>query len=170
MFVSIKDEPGTQREYETVFILRPETNHDMVGVLNSRVRAIVDQMGGKVLRLENWGKRKLAYEIKKQLKGIYMYWRFLGTTVMVAEIERNLRMMEPVIRYLTVKIDENVVADHRESVVTDETYIKAASTIPDEEEIVLGSSAKFKNEDDDMDEFHPDLEEMKLSKNGGSES
>lgn len=170
MFISIKDEPGAQREYETVFILRPETNHDTLGVLNSRVRSIVEQLGGKVLKLENWGKRKLAYEIKKQLKGIYMYWRYLGTTDMVAEIERNLRMMESVIRYLTIKMDENVIPATMESTVTDETYLKAASTIPDEEEIVLGSSAKFKIEDEDMDEFHPDLEEMKLSKSGGSES
>jgi len=69
---SMRDEPGTKREYETIFILRPEVNQDGISSVNNRVRNVIESMGGKVLKLDNWGKRKLAYEIKKQLKGIYL--------------------------------------------------------------------------------------------------
>ncbi|MGZ3342889.1 MAG: 30S ribosomal protein S6, partial [Reyranella sp.] len=106
MALSMRDEPGTQREFETIFILRPDTNQDGIQLVNTRVRTVIDQMGGRLLKLDNWGKRKLAYEVKKQLKGIYLYWQYLGTPGVVEEIERNLRMLDTVIRYYTVKVDE----------------------------------------------------------------
>lgn len=162
MATSMRDEPGTQREYETIFILRPETNQDGITQVNTKVRSVIDSLGGRPLKLDNWGKRKLAYEIKKQLKGIYMYWRFLGSTGLVEEIERNLRMIDSVIRYYTVKVDEDVVPDTRPVGVDDESFIKAASTVPDEEELVTGNAARFR-EDDDDDEFDPDLEEERLA-------
>ena len=164
--VSMRDEPGTQREYETIFILRPDTNQDGITQVNSRVRTVIENMGGKALKLDNWGKRKLAYEIKKSLKGIYMYWQFLGTTGLVEEIERNLRMLESVIRYYTVKVDEDVVADARPSAVDEDTYVKAATTIPDEEELATGAAvaSRFREEDDDDDEFDPELEEAALTR------
>ena len=108
MAQSMRDEPGTQREFETIFILRPDTNQDGIQLVNTRVSGVIEQLGGRVLKLDNWGKRKLAYEVKKQLKGIYLYWQYLGTTGVVEEIERNLRMLDQVIRYYTVKVDENV--------------------------------------------------------------
>ncbi|HNN91920.1 MAG TPA: 30S ribosomal protein S6 [Pseudomonadota bacterium] len=162
MATSMRDEPGTQREYETIFILRPETNQEGITQVNTRVRGIIDGLGGRPLKLDNWGKRKLAYEIKKQLKGIYMYWRFLGSTGLVEEIERNLRMIDSVIRYYTVKVDEDVLPDTRPVGVDDESFAKAASTVPDEEELVTGA-ARFREEEDDDDEFDPDLEEERLA-------
>lgn len=162
MATSMRDEPGTQREYETIFILRPETNQEGITQVNTRVRGVIDGLGGRPLKLDNWGKRKLAYEIKKQLKGIYMYWRFLGSTGLVEEIERNLRMIDSVIRYYTVRVDEDVVPDTRPVGVDDESFAKAASTVPDEEELVTGA-ARFRGEEDDDDEFDPDLEEERLA-------
>ena len=164
MATSMRDEPGTQREYETIFILRPDTNQEGITQVNGKVRTVIEQMGGKILKLDNWGKRKLAYEIKKQLKGIYMYWQYLGTSGMVEEIERNLRMLDTVIRYYTVRVDEDVVPDARPSTVDEETFTKAASTIPDEEELVTGAvTSRFRDDDDDDDEFDPDLEEAALA-------
>lgn len=161
MATSMRDEPGTQREYETIFILRPETNQDGISQVNGKVRQLIDGMGGKSLKLDNWGKRKLAYEINKQLKGIYMYWRFLGGAGLVEEIERNLRMLDQVIRYYTVKVDEDIVPDARPVGVDDETFAKAASTVPDEEELATGA-VRFREGEED-DEFDPDLEEERLS-------
>ncbi|HZU84459.1 MAG TPA: 30S ribosomal protein S6, partial [Polyangiaceae bacterium] len=137
---SMRDEPGTQREYETIFILRPDTNQDGIQAVNTRVRSVIDTMGGRLLKLDNWGKRKLAYEVKKQLKGIYLYWQYLGTSGVVEEIERNLRMLDAVIRYYTVKIDEDVDVTARPQSVDEETFNKAASTVPDEEELVTGAA------------------------------
>src|SRR5262245_39143746 len=125
MAQSMADEPGTQREFETIFILRPDTNLEGIQLVNNRVRGVIDQKGGRVLKLDNWGKRKLAYEVKKQLKGIYLYWQYLGTPGVVEEIERNLRMLDSVIRYYTVKIDENVDPAARPGAIDEETFNKA---------------------------------------------
>ena len=141
MALSMRDAPGTQREYETIFILRPDTPQDGILGVNNRIKGIIDQMQGKLLKLDNWGKRKLAYEVRKQLKGIYLYWRYLGTSGVVEEIERNLRMLDSVVRYYTVLVDEDVTPDARPTEVTDESFQKAATTGPDEEEIVTGAAA-----------------------------
>jgi small subunit ribosomal protein S6 len=159
---SMRDEPNTSREYETIFILRPDTANDGVAQVNQRLRAIVDQMGGKVLKLDNWGKRKLAYEVRKQLKGIYLYWRYLATAGTVEELERNLRMLDSVIRYYTVKVDADVVADARPSEVTDETWAKAAETAADEEEIMTGQAPRSPFFEEEEDEIDVDAEEEAL--------
>jgi small subunit ribosomal protein S6 len=167
----MRDEPGTKREYETIFILRPDTNQDGIHTVNTRVRGIVEQMGGRVIKLDNWGKRKLAYEVKKQLKGIYLYWQYLGSAGMVDEIERNLRMLDNVIRYYTVKIDENVDPAARPEAISEETFTKAATTVPDEEELVTGAAPmpRFEDEDDipDLDDEFPGLDDdIPLGKGG----
>jgi small subunit ribosomal protein S6 len=164
----MRDEPGTQREFETIFILRPDTNQDGIQTVNTRVRTVIEQMGGKLLKLDNWGKRKLAYEVKKQLKGIYLYWQYLGTPGVVEEIERNLRMLDSVIRYYTVKIDEDIDPNARPSAVDEETFNKAATTVPDEEALVTGAAQMPRFEEEDLenmdDEFLPALDDVDLTK------
>ncbi len=152
MAQSMRDEPGTQREYETVFILRPDTNQDGIQFVNNRVRGVIESQGGKLLKLDNWGKRKLAYEVKKQLKGIYLYWQYLATSGTVEEIERNLRMLDSVIRYYTVKVDEDIDPNARPSAVDEETFNKAATTVPDEEELATGAATLPRFHDDDEEE------------------
>jgi small subunit ribosomal protein S6 len=168
MAQSMRDEPGTQREFETIFILRPDTNQDGIQLVNTRVRTVIDQMGGRLLKLDNWGKRKLAYEVKKQLKGIYLYWQYLGTPGVVEEIERNLRMLDTVIRYYTVKVDEDVDPTARPAAVDEETFNKAATTVPDEEALVTGAAQMPRFEEEDMenldDEFLPALDDVDLTK------
>ncbi len=163
MALSMRDEPGTQREFETIFILRPDTNQDGIQLVNTRVKGVIEQLGGRVIKLVNWGKRKLAYEVKKQLKGIYLYWQYLGTTGVVEEIERNLRMLDSVIRYYTVKVDENVDPNAKPASIDEETFNKAASTVPDEEELATGAAQRPAFEDDDIpdldDEFIPALDD-----------
>ena len=135
---SMRDAPGTQREYETIYILRPEAATENIQEINGRVRKIIEDGGGKVLRLDNWGKRKLAYEISKQLKGIYLYWLYLGEANLVAEIERNLRMLDMVIRYQSVRVDQDVNPEARPSQMNEELYVAAATTVPDEEDTYMG--------------------------------
>jgi small subunit ribosomal protein S6 len=134
---SLADAPGTLREYETIYILRPDTLNDKVAEVNTRVRGIIETLGGVVLSVDNWGKRKLAYEIKKELKGIYLFWQYLGSPQVVTEFERNMRMLDPVIRYMTVLAGRDIDPATKQSQVTEETYQKAASTAADEEELML---------------------------------
>lgn len=136
--VSQRDQPGTQREYETIYILKPDAPTEQIQEINDRIRGVIEGRKGKLLRLENWGKRKLAYEISKQLKGIYLYWRYLSPADVVAEVERNLRMLDQVIRFISVKVDEDVDPNARPTDVNDESYAAAAATVPDEEDTYLG--------------------------------
>jgi small subunit ribosomal protein S6 len=96
------------REYETIFILNPESATEVVDRVAGRCQDVISRLEGKLLRAENWGKRRLAYTVRKHPKGIFIYMRYLGYEGMVHELERNLRMLDPVIKYLTVKIEEDV--------------------------------------------------------------
>ena len=144
------DIPGRKREYETIFILRPDLANDAISAVNTKVRTVVEGGGGKLLKIENWGRRKLAYEVKKQLKGIYLFFSYLGTAGLVEEVERNLRLTDSVIRYYSVKIAENVDPAARTSEFTEEAFTKAATPGPDEEEIATGqATARSPFEDDE---------------------
>ena len=95
-------------DYETIFILRADIDSDASEKAIARVLTAIEQGGGKLLKVESWGKRRLAYAIGKQRKGFYVYVRYLGYRGVVAEVERNLRMLDTVLRYLTVALAKNV--------------------------------------------------------------
>ena len=131
---SSRDMAGRKREYETIYILRPDSTSDVIAQVNQKVRGVIEAGGGNLLKIDNWGKRKLAYEVKKQLKGIYLFFSYLGTAGLLEEVERNLRLTDSVIRYYSVKIAENVDPAARPSEFTEEAFTKAATPGPDEEE------------------------------------
>ena len=89
-------------EYETIYILRPNTSPDEADKVAHRIAEVVDRLNGKITKVDNWGKRRLAYAIKKFTRGIFVYVRYVGFNDVVAELERNLRMLDPVIRYQTI--------------------------------------------------------------------
>src|SRR5450631_4435593 len=79
---------GTRlREYESIFLLRPDLADDLVDKVIERMRAIVLRDGGKVLKVENWGKKKTAFEVRKNLRAIFIRVHYLGDTKIVAEFE-----------------------------------------------------------------------------------
>ena len=157
---SQKDKPGTSREYETTYILRPNTTNEGVAEVNTRIKGIIEGMGGKIIKVDNWGKRRLAYEVAKERKGIYLYWQYLAQPGVVEETERNLRMLDSVIRYLTVKIDEDVDVGARPSEIDDASYEKAAQTAADEEDLFLSRGGDgLGGDDDDNDIYGADDED-----------
>jgi small subunit ribosomal protein S6 len=152
---SQRDTPNTAREYETIYILRPNTANEGVAEVNTRIKGIIEGMGGKIIKVDNWGKRRLAYEVAKERKGIYLYWLYLAQPGVVEETERNLRMLDSVIRYLTVKVDENIDVQARPSEIDDTSYDKAAQTAADEEDLFLsrGSDDSSSSSSDDEDDY-----------------
>ena len=154
---SLKDTPNTAREYETIYILRPNTPNEGVAEVNNRIKGVIEGMGGKVIKVDNWGKRRLAYEVAKERKGIYLYWQYLAQPGVVEETERNLRMLDNVIRYLTTKVDENVDVSARPTEIDETSYEKAAQTAADEEDLFLSrGSDETTSTDDDDDEYSDD--------------
>ena len=151
---SLRDTPNTSREYETIYILRPNTPNEGVAEVNARIRGVIEGMGGKVIKVDNWGKRRLAYEVAKERKGIYLYWQYLAQPGVVEETERNLRMLDSVIRYLTVKVDENIDVTARPSEIDETSYDKAAQTAADEEDLFLSRGVDESIlADDDPDDY-----------------
>ena len=151
---SLLDAPNTSREYETIYILRGNASNEVVADVNTRVKGVIEGMGGKILKVDNWGKRRLAYEIKKERKGIYLHWVYLAQSGVVEEAERNLRMLDVVLRYQTIKVDVDVVTTARPSEIDDTSFDRAAQTAADEEDMFLsrGADAGAADADDGDDE------------------
>jgi len=95
------------RRYETIFIVRPNVAEDEIEAIASKTSAIIEGDGGTILRSNNWGLKKLAYLIKKEDQGHYVYVDFAGVPASVAEIERIFRIDDRVLKYLTVKISDS---------------------------------------------------------------
>lgn len=90
------------REYETLFVMNPELGDDAVQSTVDRMKGVLDKMGAQVLREEAWGKRKLAFFVKKQPRGTFHLMHYVAGPGTVEELERTLRNTDQVIRYLTV--------------------------------------------------------------------
>ena len=113
------------REYESIFILHPDSQSKIVDSVAAKCQDIISDLNGKLLRAENWGRRRLAYPVKKNAKGIYIYLRYLGYQDLVHELERNFRTMDPVIKFLTVKIGVDVNPDSRPVSEADISFVSS---------------------------------------------
>jgi small subunit ribosomal protein S6 len=94
------------RKYETIFIAQPELGEEELKGLTEKVQEVISSMKGECKRLEDWGIRKLAYPVKKCLRGRYFYLNFTGNSALIAELERRLRLDDKVIRYQSVKLEK----------------------------------------------------------------
>jgi small subunit ribosomal protein S6 len=94
------------RKYETIFILDPDLEEEQAQSAIEKVKGIIAQTDGEILKVEDWGKRKLAYEVKKKAKGHYILIHFSGTPALLSELERNFRVMDAVIKFQSVRLDE----------------------------------------------------------------
>jgi small subunit ribosomal protein S6 len=99
------------REYETIYILESNIDPDEADRVATRLKEIITARSGHLLKIDNWGKRKLAYPIRKSSRGVFVFLKYLGFEDLVSEIERNLRLLDAVIRYQTVVIQPDVRFD-----------------------------------------------------------
>src|SRR5438105_3807805 len=94
------------RQYELVYILPPDTTEDQVTDLHQQIEAVVSRMNGQIEKMENWGRRRLAYEIGRNKEGVYVLEVINGSGDLMKELDRRLRVMDLVIRHLVVRVDE----------------------------------------------------------------
>ena len=155
---SIGAKQNTQREYESVIILRPETAKPEIAELIARMQKVFADRGGRLLKIDSWGIRVLAYPVEHYRKGIYLYWRYLGGSDMVAEFERHMRLVDKVIRFYTVLVDQDVDPEARPSEVTEELLDAASEPGPDpdvlakkaaEDAAARRAAGEYDDDDDD---------------------
>jgi len=91
------------RRYEVVFIVHPDLTDEEIKAVADRYGELIVAQKGTVIKTEDWGKRKLAYDIKKQSKGAYFLIDFYGSGNMIKEIERNFNIDDKILKFLTVK-------------------------------------------------------------------
>ena len=118
------------RRYELIYLVHPEAEDGQLGRMKDRVGQVLSDFNALVLKREDWGKRKLAYEIEKVNKAYYRYLEFVSQPAMIVELERVLRLLDVVIRYQTIRLEDGIPADSLdrfESEITPEETSEAAA-------------------------------------------
>ncbi len=92
---------GKLREYETIYVINPEQTDEQVKEINDRLKGVLESKGASLLREDTWGKKKMAYESRKQNRGNYMILHYAGQPEAVQELERIMRNIEHVHRFMT---------------------------------------------------------------------
>ena len=95
------------RKYELVYVVSPDATDEQVNELHTQVEGIAQRMGGTIEKTENWGRRRLAYEIGRHKEGTYVLEAINGTGDLMKEIDRRLKVSDLVIRHLVVRVDED---------------------------------------------------------------
>src|SRR3954462_3362107 len=94
------------RQYELVYILPPETTEQQATELHDQVASVVTRMNGQIEKTENWGRRKLAYEIGHHKEGVYVLEVINGDGELMKELDRRLKVIDQVFRHMIVRVDE----------------------------------------------------------------
>jgi small subunit ribosomal protein S6 len=96
----------SNRQYELVYILPPDTTEQQATELHQQIEAVVLRMNGQVEKTENWGRRRMAYEIAHHKEGVYVLEVINGSGDLMKELDRRLKVMDQVVRHLVVRVDE----------------------------------------------------------------
>jgi len=91
--------------YESIFIIRPSLSDDDTNKLIEKMKGLLEKAGAPLLILENWGKKKLAYEIKRERRGTFVYLHFKAAGNVVGELEHAYRLEDSVLKFLTVRLE-----------------------------------------------------------------
>lgn len=140
---------STSRQYELVYIVTPEASEQDVADLHTQIEQIIERYKGTLDKTDNWGRRKLAYEIGKHREGTYVVETITGSGELMKEIDRRLRVSDAVIRHLVVRVDEELrVADRtREARQSTSARRRVARGLPAERQPGEGRGDGDQNDD-----------------------
>lgn len=102
------------RDYELGIVINPEMNDEQARAIVDRITGVISANGGQVVRVNAWGRRRLAYPIEHHRDGLYFFFDLMLPPTAVAELERNLRVMEEIIRSLIIVRDPRIVEQQRQ--------------------------------------------------------
>ncbi len=147
---------STARQYELVYIVTPEASEQEVSDLHTQIEQIVQRYNGTFDKTENWGRKKLAYEIGHHREGTYVVETITGSGELMKEIDRRLKVIDQVIRHLVVRVDEELrVAERtREARQTFVARRRVARGLPPERQPGEGRGDGENQDDSDGMEAH----------------
>lgn len=93
-------------KYEATFIVRPDLDEAAIQEVIEKVKGIITNNGGEIVNVDNWGMRKLAYEVKKNRTGYYSNMQFNGIAATVDELKRNFRIMDTIIKDMVIRLED----------------------------------------------------------------
>lgn len=94
--------------YESIFIINPNITDDETSAVIKKMQDVVARQGGEMLKFEDWGKKKLAYEVKKQKRGHFVFFQIKAAPAVVSELERTYKMTDSVIKFMTIKLEKEL--------------------------------------------------------------
>jgi small subunit ribosomal protein S6 len=161
---SINNPSGNKpKEYETIYILRSDVDPDAAERVQARVIEVIERAQAKLVKVEAWGRRRLAYPVAKQRRGVYVYVKYVGAGGLVAELERNLKLQDTVLKFQTVVVRDQVDIAAL-TIDPEELKLARLEVAPEEEKeesrekvlglVDIGEGAPMRpRRDDEADEF-----------------
>jgi len=150
------------RRYETIFIVDPDISEEERTPLFEKITELMPQQNGLLVELNEWGTKKLAYEIRKRIRGYYVRLDYCGTGALVDEIERLFKIDERILKYMTILLDKNVELEKiKEEIATKkaetnqvdnnvESEVNSGSTDTLEPETVEEGTIQTKSEEEEL--------------------
>ena len=135
------------RHYETIYIVNPNLSDEEVEQVNEKFKSLIDSQKGVVIKLQDWGKQRLAYDIKKYDKGSYFLVDFCADPGLTTDLARNLKLDERILKFQTVKLED--YADPQELIKQEEE--KRQQSKPEEE---------APSQEEDQEKIIPEIEEI----------
>lgn len=145
------------RLYENLMILHPDINDDGIKNIIGKLEGIIEKSGGKITEIQQWGLRKLAYKINKLSQGYYFLIKFAVPPHVINELERNQRIWEECLRFITVKLDDEI--DEQTLLTMERVHKMPTTSVEEEEEALGGFDEEEEAEEDSMDEEESEEEE-----------
>jgi small subunit ribosomal protein S6 len=96
------------REYETIYLMKSDVSKEAAAKIAQRVEEVIKREGSKLVQVETWGRRQLAFTVGRHRRAVYVFLNYIGTNTVVAELERTFRMIDEVIKYQTIVKNQNV--------------------------------------------------------------
>ncbi|MDR1657586.1 MAG: 30S ribosomal protein S6 [Deltaproteobacteria bacterium] len=135
------------RRYETLILLSPNLNTTQIDAFKKKVEGIIADGNGAIVRIEEWGRRRLAYPVQKELHGYYILYDFRAQPALESELQRNCKIDEQVFKYLTILL-ENDFTDEKYKAVLDQLAAEANRREKEKEGASSGADKNLADSDD----------------------
>ncbi len=140
------------RRYETIFILRPNIGEEEITRVIDYATGIIKSDGGTIIELNRWGVKKLAYLIKKESLGYYVFCDYASVPASVSEIERRFRIDDAVMKYMTIKTADSVDDESIQQAIVEATEKAAAEEAAAKEAAEAAADTESGNDSDEQTE------------------